>query len=272
MKVFCILSDHRAMKSLSPVMHTAVLKKMGIKAAYVPFVVDPAGLEDAIRGLTALNIEGANVTVPHKEAVLPFLDGLSPEAAEIGAVNTLVRAGGKLIGHNTDAAGFVEALSRSGTEIRAANALVVGTGGAAKAILHALKTHHAAKITVAGRNRDRTASLAAWAGAAPCPLDDLPENARDIDLLINAVSASSPREAPQLASLTEKIEAPGPRLVADLNYGREDNFWRTLADRLGARFMDGLPMLGCQAARSFFLWTGVRAQARDFMDALEESR
>lgn len=272
MKVFCILSDHRALKSLSPVMHTAVLKKNGMPGVYVPFAVGPGRLEDAIKGIWALGITGANVTVPYKEAVMPFLTDLSPEAGEIGAVNTLVREGDGFMGHNTDAAGFAEALRRTGKTARGMKATLVGTGGAARAVLYALNTLDVSRITLVGRNASKTHSLAKLAGAEVCSPADLPERTRDVDLIINASSVSSPTESRELAELTASIRPGRISLVADLNYGRPDNFWRSLAQRTGAVFMDGLPMLAAQAARSFCLWTGVNATVEDFMEALEASK
>jgi shikimate dehydrogenase len=271
MKVFCILSDDRAMKSLSPAMHSAVLRKLGLDGVYVPFVVYPEHLAEAVKGIIALHIAGANVTVPHKETVIPHLQGLTPEAQAIGAVNTLVRNGDGVVGHNTDADGFLDALSRSGIDLPSLNCLVVGTGGASRAVLHALERGHAAKAVLAGRNPERAASLAARFRATPCALEELPQRAKDAHLLINAASASSALEAPELASLVAKIEAPRIKLIVDLNYGRTDNMWRNTAEKLGADFMDGLPMLACQAARSFFLWTGARVPAERFLEAIGAS-
>jgi shikimate dehydrogenase len=139
MKVFCILSDERAFLSKSPAMHMSVLKNLGMDGVYVPFQVKPEQLEGAIEGIRTLNIAGANVTVPYKEMVIPHLDEISVEASEIGAVNTIVPKDGKLMGHNTDAKGFLDAVQEAGLEIAGRSALVFGAGGAAKAVVVALR-------------------------------------------------------------------------------------------------------------------------------------
>ena len=124
MKVLGIISDHRAFKSRSPFLHNTVMKNIGLDGLYVPLNVAEPRLEAAVKGLGALGFTGANVTVPYKEAVLPFLDGLSEEARQIGAVNTIVCEEDRLTGHNTDAAGCTDALGRAGFQSRR----VLGTG------------------------------------------------------------------------------------------------------------------------------------------------
>jgi len=271
MKIFGILSDERAFKSKSPAMHNRVLRQRGIDGVYVPFSVEPDQIGEAIRGLKALKIAGANVTVPHKEAVRPHLDELSAEAAAIGAVNTIVRDRARLIGHNTDAAGFTDALAEAGFEAAGRTALVIGTGGAARAVLFSLGRMGPARMTLAGRNQARTTELAARTGASPASLESLPGQPLEAELVINCTSASSETESPELAGLARRLDLSGCRLIFDLNYGREVNFWQDLAWECGATFSDGLSMLSHQARRSFFLWTGLVVEAREFLAALEEN-
>ncbi len=268
MKVFCILSDARACKSKSPAMHTAVMKTYGIEGIYVPFAVEAGLVGDAVRGIRALGIEGANVTVPYKETVIPYLDGLSEEASEIGAVNTIVRQGSTLVGHNTDSGGFRDALKAIGFDLPGRPVMVFGTGGAAKAVLHAAFRGLAGRTTVVGRNGDHAARLAAKFGCASMSLDSIPHMDESAALVVNATSASSPDESPQLAGLIRGLQLQGCELVVDLNYGRTHNFWQDLAKSLGATFMDGLPMLAHQAKRSFELWAGISADAGEFMRPL----
>jgi shikimate dehydrogenase len=270
MKVFCILSDSRAFRSKSPAMHTAVLHKVGIEGVYVPFMVEPDRVGDAVRGLRGLNVAGANVTVPYKETVMPFLDRLSEEAEAIGAVNTIVPGPEGLTGYNTDAGGFMEALESVGFSPRSKTALVFGTGGAAKGVAHAL-TRGGARVLIAGRGEERTKDVAGRVGAEACPLDSLFQGPVPVELIINATPVSNFRESPELAARLDRLDIPGCELVVDLNYGRLENFWLDLAAKVGARFMDGLPMLVHQARLSFALWTGLQVDVGLFMQALEES-
>ncbi|MEW6352199.1 MAG: shikimate dehydrogenase [Thermodesulfobacteriota bacterium] len=268
MKVFCILSDGRAFKSKSPAMHTAVMKRYGIDGIYVPFAVEADLVGDAVRGIRALSIEGANVTVPYKETVIPYLDRLSEEASEIGAVNTIVRRGSELVGYNTDSGGFCDALKAVGFDLQGKPVMVLGTGGAAKALLHAVFRAKPGRVTLIGRNPDHAARLGAKFGCATMGLDDLRRTGESAALLVNATSASSPEEAPQLAELIRGFRLDGCELVVDLNYGRNQNFWQDMAKAVGASFMDGLPMLAHQARRSFELWTGIAADAGEFLRLL----
>lgn len=271
MKVFCILSDERAFKSKSPVMHTEVLRRTGIAGVYVPFCVRPGEVGDAVRGLRALQVAGANVTVPYKESVMPYLDELSEDASAIGAVNTIVPQGDRLIGCNTDAGGFMDTLAAQRFHTRGRTALIVGTGGAAKAILYAVKRLDAARVLLAGRDAVKTGQLADLTGAEPVALASLREGQVEADLVVNATSASAPAEAPDLADLVGGLDAKGWELVVDINYGRKENFWRDKALQASALFVDGLPMLAYQARRSFSLWTGVEVDPELFVQILREN-
>lgn len=268
MKVFCLISDHRAFLSKSPAMHTRALKSLGLSGLYAPFQVEPERLEDAVRGIRALNIAGANVTVPYKEAVMSFLDGLSETASAIGAVNTIVREEERLIGHNTDAGGFMDALEAEGYAIRGRGVWVVGTGGAARAVLFALGTAGADPIVVSGRDREKTAGLAKRFKAHPLPLDVLCGSRIDPHVVVNTSSVSSPSEAPELGGILKELRLDSCELVMDINYGRSENMWWDLARANQSRFMDGLSMLAHQARRSFALWTGMDPGAAVFLDSL----
>jgi len=270
MKVFCVLSDKRASRSKSPTMHNAVIKRHGLDAVYVPFAVEPEQLGKAVDGLRALNIAGANVTVPHKETVIPHLDRVSPEAERIGAVNTILWHDDALLGDNTDAGGFLDALGPIGWDPRDKRALVIGAGGAAKAVVFALKSAGIKKILITDIIQEKARQLARTFDFHDVPLDILSGGSLPLDLLINATTVSSPDEGPDLALLVKNANFDGCELVVDVNYGRTTNFWKDLAGRLAAKFMDGLPMLAYQARRSFALWTGMEVPAQEFLEALGE--
>ncbi len=134
--------------TFSPAMHNAAFKKLAMDACYVPFAVRPEHLGDAARAVVPLGLRGLNVTVPHKEKIIPYLDDLSEEARLIGAVNTIEVKDGRLIGHNTDGRGFLRSLKEQ-TKFapRAKKILFIGSGGAARAVAFSLALAGAAKIT-----------------------------------------------------------------------------------------------------------------------------
>jgi shikimate dehydrogenase len=270
MKVYCILSDERAFHSRSPAMFSAVLKRQGINAVYVPFAIDPAGLGRALEALRVLNIAGANVTAPFKEVIIPHLDLLSEGARIIGAINTVVRDNGRLKGYNTNAIGIMDALGSAGFSVEDKTALVFGTGGAARTVAFTLTWLRAREVWVAGRNLDRARSIAAQFGARGVDFALLPDLPLPARVVINATSVSSPEEAPDLARLVDGLELRGCELIVDLNYGRRRNFWQEKAERERIPFMDGLKALAYQARRTFQLWTGLQIPSDEFLEALRE--
>jgi shikimate dehydrogenase len=271
MKVYCILSDERAYLSKSPIMFSTVLKKMGIRGTYVPFKVAPENLGQAIQSVRILNIAGVNVTVPYKERVIPFLDVLSEGANVIGAVNTIVCKGDELKGYNTNAIGIMDALSDYGFEPEGKSALVFGTGGAAKAVIFILNWLRTETIYVTGRNLDKCRELVERFGGEAVALHDLAERRLPVHSVINATTVSSPEESPELARLVRDLTFDTCELVVDLNYGRAENFWQSVAAAQGIPFMDGLPALAFQARRTFALWTGMQVPPREFLAALNAS-
>jgi shikimate dehydrogenase len=269
MKVFCILSDERALHSRSPAMFSAVLKRQGINAAYVPFVVQPSDLGQALNGLRVLNIAGANITAPFKETIIPYLDILSEGARIIGAINTVVRDGDRLKGYNTNAIGIMDALREVDFNVEDKTALVFGTGGAARTVAFILTWLRAREVWVAGRNVGRAREIVtqfSGRGVDLGILSGLPLPAR---IIINATSVSSPDESADMASLVEKLELRGCELILDLNYGRRRNFWQEKAEKEGIRFMDGLNPLAYQARRTLQLWTGIQVPPEEFLNALQ---
>lgn len=271
MKVFCILSDERAVQLKSPTMFSRVLKRQGINGTYVPFRVKPQDLGQAIQSIRILHMAGANITVPYKEAVLPWLDGLSEGANIIGAVNTIVRDGDSLKGYNTNAIGFMEALNEAGFEVDGKAALVFGTGGAARAVVFILNWLRASTIYVAGRQMEKIDSIIGAFGGEPLEISSLFDRSLPVDIVVNATSVSSSDDSPDMASLVNRLDIPGCQLVFDLNYGRQKNFWEGLAHSKAIRFMDGLPALAYQARRTFALWTGLQVPPEEFLKALNEN-
>jgi shikimate dehydrogenase len=267
-KVFCLLSDERAFRSRSPAVFSEIFTRSGIHGAYVPFKVYPDQLGQAVAGIRVLNIAGANVTVPYKEAIMPYLDSFSEGAQMIGAINTIVRNGDELKGYNTNAIGFMDALRDVGFEMAGKTALVVGNGGMAKAIVFILNWLLADTIYIAGRNQEKTEKIVQKIGGSSLPLSVLGEESIGADLVVNATSVSDPDESPEMDARVKSMQVPGCQLMVDINYGRENNFWETWARENSTPFMDGLPTLAHQARRTFLLWTGIQISTEEFRQVL----
>ncbi|MGA6927603.1 MAG: shikimate dehydrogenase [Desulfosarcina sp.] len=268
-KVFCIISDQRVCRSKSPRMFSTVLGQTGIDGAYVPFMVDNGNIGKALESLRVLNIAGANITAPFKEKVLPYLDVLSEGANIIGAVNTIVCKKDQLKGYNTNAIGIMDTLNEVGFEVAGKKALVIGTGGAARAVLFILNWLRAESVIVAGRDRQKTTLLADHFSGQALTLNDLATVPLNVDIVVNATSVSSGDESGELSGIVGNMKSSGCQLVFDLNYGRHDNIWQQLAEKNGIRFIDGLSCLAYQARRTFLLWTGREVPQELFLKALE---
>jgi shikimate dehydrogenase len=270
MQVYCVFGDERVMRSKSPSIFSAVLERLGIKGQYVPFKIAPGQIAKALECIKVLNISGANIAIPYKEDVIPYLDILSEGANIIGAVNTIVRNGDILKGYNTVSIGFMDALNDARYDVEGKSALVLGTGGAARAIVFILNWLRTSSVLVAGRNPERTGNIVDCFGGKAIPLDALEDQPLTVNIVVNATSVSSPDESPEMASLLERFKVKGCELVLDLNYDRSENFWRDLARRNRAQFMDGLSTLAYQSRRTLALWTGIQVPPEEFRKAINK--
>jgi len=256
--------------SVSPAMHNAAFRALDLPGHYAARRVPSALLADAVAALRGEVYRGANVTVPHKQAVLPLLDELGPDAAAIGAVNTIVREGGRLRGENTDAPGLLAALeSALGIVPYGLRILLLGAGGAARAAAAAMLSRGPASLTIYNRDPARAERLAtelrARYGGRVRAVERavaLDEGA-DVDLVVNATSAGLDGVSLPLAGLRPR---PGASLY-DMVYAPSPTpLMCALADE-GANVADGLAMLVAQAAASFALWTGRDAPVATMRDA-----
>lgn len=268
-KVFCIISDQRVFRSKSPQMFSTVIGRTGTKGAFVPFMIDAGDLGKALESLRVLNIAGANITAPFKETVVPYLDILSEGANIIGAVNTIVCRGDQLKGYNTNAIGVMDALNEAKFDVGGKKALVIGTGGSARAVVFILNWLRAESVIVAGRDDQKTCSLADHFSCTPRLLKDLVDVPLDVDIIVNATSVSSKDESSEVADIVSGMQSNGCQLVFDLNYGRRENIWQAMADSIGIPFMDGLSTLAYQARRTFLLWTGREVPHEEFLKSLQ---
>jgi len=253
--------------SVSPVMHNAAFADLRLNWRYVPLPVHPERVAEAVAGVRALGLRGVNVTVPHKQAVMPHLDRWSPAAAAIGAVNTIiVGEDGELLGDNTDAAGFVTDLRANGVNPTGKRALVLGAGGSSRAVVYGLAEAGCASIVLLNRTLDKAENLLAAMRqlfpAVPMLARSLPEgvaaSAADADLIVNCTSLGM---SPNLEGLPwdEDVEfAPG-QTVYDLVYNPAVTRLLQLASVDGATVIGGLGMLIHQGAIAFERWTGETA-------------
>jgi shikimate dehydrogenase len=249
-------------------MHNAAFAAAGLNWCYLALPVARTRLGDALHGLAALGFAGANVTVPHKEAALAYLDDTSDEARAIGAVNTIRVDGERLVGHNTDGGGLLDALRIDGGITAAgARAVVIGAGGAARAAAFALAGAGAASLVVANRNWDRAAALAADVKRAfphrpveAVPLDGAAAaRLRDATLLVQATTVGSGAERGRSPVPAAALH-PG-LAVMDMVYEPRETVLLRDARACGCRIVEGRSMLVYQGARAFELWTGRPAPA-----------
>lgn len=248
--------------SLSPLMHNTAFAHHHLDAVYLSFAVHPAHLEIAVKAMRALGIQGVNVTIPHKQAVMTWLDELSPEARLIGAVNTIHLRNDRLLGYNTDGIGFLRTLEEAGSDAAGRTVLVLGAGGAARAIAVQLCLGHIHRLYIANRTMSRAEALAA----------SLKENFPHADISVVALTAASlSAHLPHTDIVVnatsvgmhphDHLELPvaelAPRhLVCDIVYRPLHTPLLCAARSQGARTIDGLGMLLHQGAKAFEIWTG----------------
>ncbi|NLE75001.1 MAG: shikimate dehydrogenase [Actinobacteria bacterium] len=254
-----LLLGHPVQQSLSPLMLNQAFEEFGLPVAYLAADVTPPSLPAAIAGMRALGLIGANITVPHKTAVLPLLDELDEEAARIGAVNVIVNIEGRLRGHNTDAPGFLAALEGvwSG-DLRESTVLLFGAGGAARAVTAGLARRSVKELLIWNRTKNKAADLArdalAWGISRCCVIDSVESQiASAVDVVVHATSAGWGKGVKK-APLNVDVFGSETFLM-DLQYGRSTVVEAALAR--GMRAVDGLEMLVRQAALAFELWTGL---------------
>ena len=252
--------------SLSPVLHNAAFLALGLDWVYVPFPVPPERLEEGIAGLRALGIAGFSVTIPHKVAILPFLDRVSEEAGLIGAVNTVAVHDGCLTGYNTDGIGLLAALSgKLGFSAKGSSVLVLGAGGAARSAVASLGLAGAARVEVANRSRETAEKLvrlmrgslpgSAFAAHSLERLAD-PGFLAGFDLVVNTTSVGMAGDC--IPGLDLSALKPGAS-VYDMVYAPPLTPLLAQAGALGIPCANGLGMLVAQGEAAFAIWTGASA-------------
>ncbi len=252
--------------TMSPVMHNAAFRQMGIDYLYVPFKVKQEELARAIDGVKALNIRGLNVTIPHKVAVIQFLDKLDHLAEKIGAVNTIVNDDGVLTGYNTDGAGFLQALLEGGIEPGGKNIVILGAGGASRAISFSLADRGANLVILNRRlELDWAEELASRISqtfskeveALELNRENLARVLDRADIVVNATSMGMTPDIDE-TPVTSALLKPD-LTVFDIVYNPIKTRLLREAEAAGARTVSGLYMLVWQGALAFEKWTGLKA-------------
>ena len=258
---------HPVEHSLSPLMHNAAFMNMELDYCYVALDVHPADLRTAVEGVRAMGFAGLNITVPHKEAIMPMLDKVDPEAAFIGAVNTVVNSNGKFIGYNTDGRGFMRSLAEEDIEVRGKNVLLVGAGGAARAVSWYL-AESGSELSIYNRTPEKAAFL----------VNDLVINFKNVhhaegldglgnaDIVINSTSLGLKPEDPMPF---EPSELKDGAVVVDLIY--QDTLLVQAARQRGLKTVNGLGMLLWQGVLASELWTGQEPPYKHMQDILFKS-
>lgn len=244
--------------SLSPALHNAAFAAAGLDWVYVAFDVAPGQARRALDAMRVLGLGGLSVTMPHKQDVHAAVDEVAPGADALRSVNTVVRGpAGRLVGHSTDGDGFIASLhADAGFDPAGARVVVLGAGGAARAVVEAVARHGAAEVVVLNRTPERGAEAAALAGARV--RTGTPQSIGEADLVVNATSVGMGEPADTGAVPCDpELLRPG-QLVVDLVYHPIETAFLAAARARGARVLDGLGMLVHQAVLQQELWTGHR--------------
>ena len=254
---------HPVSHSLSPLMHNAALAKLGLDYVYLPFPVAPENLESAIAGFASIGVVGFSITIPHKQAILPLLSEISPIAQAIGAVNTVTRQGDKWVGTNTDVEGFIAPLQTTyHQDWSQKKAVILGNGGAARAVVAGCIQLGLAEIHVVGRNLQKLQAFhQSWQNSAFADKfqvhewQELPNLLHQANLLVNTTPMGMyPHVDESPLSSQEMGYLPGDAIVYDLIYIPKPTKFLHLAEKQGAIIIDGLEMLVQQGAAALKIW------------------
>jgi shikimate dehydrogenase len=254
-------------------MHNAAFEALGLQWRYELLPTEPESVGPLLSGLAARNYRGVNVTVPHKQAVMAFMDQVDPVAESIGAVNTIVVSRSGLTGHNTDGSGFVASLREEGFDPEGRRVLVLGAGGAARSVVWSL-LHEGCQVTLHNRTPGRALRLAsdlAKVGTRPVVADSLHAlNPDEFELLVNSTSVGM-WPLVDASPWPETMPIPDHWTVLDLVYNPAETTLLARARKAGATVIGGLGMLVHQGAQAFMLWTGLEPPI-DVMRAAGQAR
>lgn len=263
--------------SLSPLMHNAALRQLGLDYVYLAFPIAESNLSIALQGFAAIGLVGFNITIPHKQAIIPLLHTVTPLAAAIGAVNTVWRTETGWSGTNTDVVGFLAPLQGAAADWSQTAALVLGNGGAARAVVAGLLELGCPQITIAGRNAQRLEQfLGSWSPAflarypqsslGACPWENLSQVLPQAHLVVNTTPVGMAPQVDRSPLTAAQIEQlPASAIVYDLIYTPSPTQLLAQAQARGLRAIDGLEMLVQQGAEALRIWTDRQEVPVDLM-------
>ncbi|SDE84114.1 shikimate dehydrogenase [Sporomusa acidovorans] len=259
--------------SLSPVMQNAAFAASNLDYVYLPLPTPPELLPQAVQGLKALGFAGVNVTIPHKVAIMEYLDEIDSSAKSVGAVNTILCQGDRLIGHNTDAGGYIRSLKQVGISVTGRSAVIFGAGGAARAVIAGFAAAHVAAITVGARDKNKAEHMAhLFDGTIPVSgvcwdSDEFAAALSNADIVVNATPLgmypSTVNQPPVRWDLLQQSA-----VISDLIYNPLITGFMAEGIRRGHIVVGGEGMLLEQGALAFELWTGRKAPASVMRQAL----
>ena len=273
------LIGHPIKHSYSPFIQNYALELMNLEYIYLPFDVPAENLKSAVNGVLSLGLKGLNVTLPHKEKIIKYLDELSEEASIIGAVNTIVNDHGKLIGYNTDAHGILETLLPYKDKISGTKVTVIGAGGSARAVIYTLLRHFKPEeLNIINRTQQRADTLVndfslkmrydSFHTFELFPPDNV-ETLSNSCLIVNATTMGMfPDVEDTITDLENSFNED--QIVFDLIYNPTKTNFLKMAEMQGAKVVGGLKMLISQAAKSFELWTGIEMPMDKITKKLED--
>lgn len=276
-KIFALFG-HPVAHSVSPLMHNRAFEELGLNCCYLAFDVKTEDLDVAVKAIRALGLGGANITIPHKERVVQYLDEVEEQARLIGAVNTVINRDGCMVGYNTDAPGFLESLRcEAGFVPSGKGVVILGAGGAARAVAFALAFSGVKSLGIFNRNPSRAEELGKdISDLAVCKVETgdlngiaLRRALAKADLLVNATSVGMYPNVAESPLQDISHLRPG-MLVCDLVYNPLKTRLLQEAEKRGCRTCSGLGMLVYQGALAFELWTGKRAPVAVMRQAAEE--
>ncbi|MBL7092662.1 shikimate dehydrogenase [candidate division KSB1 bacterium] len=264
--------------SLSPEMQNFIIQKLGLNYCYNAFHVIPSDLEKAIESFQALNFKGINVTLPHKQGVIQFLDEVSEEARCLGAVNTIVFKNNRRFGFNTDVIGFLDSLGEFRHSLKTKTAIVIGAGGSARAVIYALIQDGIGEIKIFNRTTQKGEKLKSEMisitqfdkiYSIPPTMNDLTNEIQNASILINTTPIGMHPEV-HASPVDDEFLFPKDILVYNLIYNPLETKFLQKARSAGAHIMNGLDMLIYQGIESLKIWTGVEIETEYLVPELRE--
>jgi shikimate dehydrogenase len=258
-KLYGVIGDP-IVQSMSPGMHNATFRHLGLSATYMSFHVTSERLSSAIEGIRGLGIAGLNVTIPHKVSVMKYLDEIDPLARKIGAVNTIVNDSGRLIGFNTDGAGFVTSLKETlqGSSLSTKSILIIGAGGAARGIYFSLLAEGVERIDIANRTIENARHII----EAQTSIKSKSINLHEAEALVNSydiiINTTSIGMVPMQDEIPIKLgNLKKDTIISDIIYNPLETKWLHEAKKYGAIIQNGVGMFVFQGALAFEKWTGI---------------